>query len=206
MKKSEAAGSGRRRAGPSGRWFVAVLPALTLGSLILGGWGTEAAGQQPPPGAKAEETGQVPEDLRSPDALLKALYESLTFLEGGRPDLDRFAGLFASPASPCVRVTPGAVLATDLEGFLKNFGDRVCSGGIKSFREEEVSRRLTAYGNIIQAISVYRKTVNSSNPGDFVRGVNALQLFRIEGRWRIAGLIWQDETEGFPIPEKFLVP
>ncbi len=138
-------------------WLVIVL-AISLS-------GPSTAGPERTAGGPPEVV-----DLLTPDSVLRALYESLTFPPGGSPDLARFAGLFASPAAPCIRTTPGAVLATDLQGFLENFGQRLRSGTLKSFREEEASRHVDTYGDIAQVVSLYRKTVNSTDPRDAARG------------------------------------
>jgi hypothetical protein len=143
-------------------------------------------------------------DVQSLDSVLKALYESLTFPEGKSPDMERFRNLFASSSVPCVRTTPGAILVTDLEGFLANFGGRVESGALKSFSEVEIFRTTESFGNIAQVFSTYRKTVNTMDPQKSVRGINSLQVVFKDGRWWIASLIWQDETPANPIPQKYL--
>jgi hypothetical protein len=143
-------------------------------------------------------------DVQSLDSVLKALYESLTFPEGSGPDWGRFRNLFASATVPLIRTTPGAVLVTDLNGFLDNFGLRIKSGSLSSFFEGEVFRKTEIYGNIAQVISTYRKGVNTTDPQKFARGINSLQLYFKEGRWWVASLMWQDETPDNPIPPKYL--
>ncbi len=143
-------------------------------------------------------------DVQSLDSLLKAFYESLTFPEGSGPDWDRFRNLFASAAVPLIRTTPGALLITDLNGFLDNFGLRIKSGSLNSFFEGEVFRKTEIYGNIAQVVSTYRKGMNTADPQKFVRGINSLQVFFKDGRWWIASLMWQDETPENPIPQKYL--
>ena len=114
-----------------------ILMALILCLIGFSGWGTMSAEPRSSLQETTEMPSPLPEDVRTPGAVLKALYESLTFAEGGRPDFDRFKTLFASAASPCVRTSPGAVLAANLMDFLENFGERVRSGALKSFREAE---------------------------------------------------------------------
>jgi hypothetical protein len=143
-------------------------------------------------------------DVQSQDSVLKAFYESLTFPEGKDPDWERFSNLFASASAPFVRMNPGAVLVTDLTGFLANFSGRIKSGALKSFNEEEISRSTESFGNIAQVFSTYRKGLNTADPQKFVRGVNSLQIFFKDGRWWIASLMWQDETPENPIPPQYL--
>lgn len=143
-------------------------------------------------------------DVLSQDSVLKAFYESLTFPEGSGPDWSRFRNLFASAAVPLIRTTPGAVLATDLDGFLDNFGLRIKSGALNSFNEEEIFRSTHSFGNIALVFSTYRKGINTADRQKFVRGINSLQLFFKDGRWWIASLMWQDETPENPIPPQYL--
>jgi len=143
-------------------------------------------------------------DVQSLDSILKAFYESLTFTEGSGPDWDRFRNLFASSTVPFVRTTPGAVLVTDLGGFLNNFGGRIKSGTLKSFREEETFRSTESYGSFAQMISTYRKGLNTADPQKSIRGINSFQLFFKDGRWWIASLMWEDESQANPIPAKYI--
>ena len=143
-------------------------------------------------------------DVRSLDSLLKAFYESLTFPEESGPSWDRFRYLFASATVPMIRTTPGAILVTDLNGFLDNFALRIKSGALQSFIEEETFRTTQAFGNIAQVFSTYRKGMNTSDPQKFARGINSLQVFFKDGRWWIASLMWQDETPDNPIPQEYL--
>jgi len=143
-------------------------------------------------------------DVQSLDSLLKAFYESLTFPEESGPNWDRFRYLFASATVPMIRTTPGAVLVTDLNGFLDNFALRLKSGALQSFIEEETFRTTQAFGSIAQVFSTYRKGMNTADPQKFVRGINSLQLYLKDGRWWIASLMWQDETADNAIPQKYL--
>jgi len=157
-----------------------------------------------PKGISAAALVDLQADVQSLDSVLKALYESLTFPEGSGPDWSRFRNLFASATVPLIRTTPGAVLVTDLNGFLENFGLRIKSGSLNSFFEGEVFRKTEIYGNIAQVVSTYRKGVNTTDPRKLVRGINSLQLYFQEGRWWIASLMWEDESPANPIPAKYL--
>ena len=143
-------------------------------------------------------------DAASVDALIKSFYEALSFMEGTSPDLERFRNLFASGAAPCSRTTPGAVLTTDLEGFIANLTGRIRTGTVKSLVESEIGRSTQAFGDIVQVFSAYRKALNGVSPDQAVRGVNALQVVRRDGRWRIASIAWEDESPGRTIPPEYL--
>lgn len=144
------------------------------------------------------------EDVSSVDSIIKALYESITFAEGGNPDWTRFRNLYSSPDTPCIRIGGGQVREMTLETFINFFQGRITSGEFKSFFEEEISREVEHFGSIAQVFSTYRKGTSPDNPESFVRGINSLQLYLKGKRWLIASILWQDESKDEPIPEKYL--
>lgn len=182
--------------------------AAALGLVCLAAIFLSAAGRGETPARGAESAGPLsagvsPEDAGSLDAVMKAFYESLTFPEGKGPDWVRYKSLFASPAAPFVRTTPGAELVTNLEGFLDNFKGRIQSGVIKSFYEAEISRTTETFGRLAQVFSTYEKGLNATDPEKFLRGINSLQLVFRDGRWWIVSISWEDETPGNPLPAKY---
>jgi hypothetical protein len=38
----------------------------------------------------------------------------------------------------------------------------------------------------------------------FARGINSIQLVNSGGVWKIAGIVWDSEREGNPIPPEYL--
>lgn len=145
-----------------------------------------------------------PADVRSIDNLLKAFYESLTFPEGGQPDWGRFRSLFASSTSPCVRIVGDSVMQMDRESFIAFFGGRIQRGTLKSFAEKQIGRKGDYYGNLAQVFSSYEKRMNLAEDGKPVRGINSFQLYLKNGRWWIASVTWQDESDKVPIPSKYV--
>ena len=143
-------------------------------------------------------------DFRSIDALFKTFYESLSFPEGKSPDWARFRNLFASAASPCVRIAGDSVLQMDREVFISFFSGRIQRGTLKSFAEKEIGRTGQYYGSIAQVFSTYEKRMNLVDDGKPIRGINSFQLYSKDGRWWIASVTWQDESPGVPIPQKYL--
>ena len=142
-------------------------------------------------------------DVSSIDAIVKALYESITFREGKRPNLERLRSLF-TPKAPFIRITPDAVNKMDLDSFLSSFSERIKTGAMKSFYEGEISRKTHAFGSIAQVFTTYNKGINTKDPKSMVRGINSIQLFHDGQRWWISSILWQDETGDNPIPQKYL--
>jgi len=75
--------------------------------------------------------------------------------------------------------------------------------GKDGFFEREIARRTERYGNLVHVFSTYesRRTANGT---PFARGINSIQLARIDGKWRIISIVWQSETAAFPLPDAYL--
>lgn len=143
-------------------------------------------------------------DTSSIDAVLKALYESITFIEGKEPDLARFRSLFA-PEAPCLRVNKDQrVDRMTVDSFILSFRERIRAGTLKSFYESEIARKMQRYGQMAHIFSTYQKGLNASDPTKMIRGINSIQLFFHDGRWWIGSLMWMDERPEMPIPKEYL--
>lgn len=137
------------------------------------------------------------------DALVTALYQSITFSEGEQPDMERFRSLFI-PNALFIRSTPEGPNRMDLESFISSFKERVQSNTLTSFYEAEIARTIDSYGGIAHVFSTYKKGVNTTDPRFLGRGINSIQLFHDGDRWRACSITWEDERSDNPIPEKYL--
>jgi pimeloyl-ACP methyl ester carboxylesterase len=142
-------------------------------------------------------------DVSSIDALVNALYESITFPEGEKPDLERFKSLFV-PNAPFIRITPDGPNTMELASFVSSFNERIESGVLKNFYEAEISRKTHSFGSIAHVFSTYNKGMNTTNPISLGRGINSIQLFHDGKRWWACGITWEDERDDNPIPDQYL--
>lgn len=75
---------------------------------------------------------------------------------------------------------------------------REASYGKVKFREVELFKKIERFGRVAQVFQGYQFTVND---GELVRsGVNCIQLVFDQGRWWIAHISWQPETETDKVP------
>ncbi len=137
------------------------------------------------------------------DALVTALYESITFSEGEEPDMERFRSLFV-PNALFIRSTPEGPNIMDLESFVSSFNERVESNALTSFYEAEIARIIHSYGGIAHIFSTYKKGMNTTDPRFLGQGINSIQLFYDGDRWWACCITWEDERSDNPIPEKYL--
>ena len=131
-------------------------------------------------------------DVSSIDAIITAIYDSITFTKGKKPNLERFRSLFTSNAQ-FIRMTEEGAKIMTLDDFISSFAERVKKGELISFYEKEVSRKENIFGNIAHIFSQYVKCVNQDTPAVERSGVNSIQLFYEGKRWWICCILWEDK-------------
>lgn len=148
-----------------------------------------------------------PDDVKSIDAILAAMYKST----GGAPnqprEWDRYRSLF-SPDARLIAARPGGEGgATAMFLTVSNFVDANKTYFEKGgFFDKEVARRVESFGNITHVWSTYESRHRPEDPTPYVRGINSIQLLKDGDRWWIVNLFWDFEREDTPIPEKYLQP
>jgi hypothetical protein len=144
-----------------------------------------------------------PADVASPNAIIKAMYETISGPAGPR-NWYRERSLYLEGA----RLIPiGNRVHKD--GDLQILSIEEWIEDAKSFLEEndfyetEIMRKEHSYGDILQVFSTYesRKSPDSS---PIARGINSIQLLKKDGRWWIVTVMWDNESKENPIPEEFL--
>ena len=164
--------------------------------LLVAAWMAPAASAQPATGPRAADTA-------SPDAIVAALYEVISGPAGQARDWDRFRGLFAIgarllPAAPKPDGSAPAALSPD------DYMTRANDALLKGFFEQEVARRVEAFGTIMHVFSTYESRRAATDEKPFARGINSIQLMQHGGRWWIATVMWDQERPDSPIPAKYL--
>lgn len=72
------------------------------------------------------------------------------------------------------------------------------------FWERELSARVECFENIAQVWTTYESRVETPDSDPVVRGINAVQLLRRGGRWRITSLVFQVDRGTGGIPSVYL--
>jgi hypothetical protein len=176
---------------------------MALGSLllVLGGLATIGTARQKEPAAPQAK----PEDVRSVDAILGALYDSISGPAGKQRDWDRFRGLFV----PKARLIPVAKKADagadarvlDVEEFIT-----LADGASKQagFFEKEIARKTDAFGRVTHVFSTYESRRATDDEKPFARGINSIQLLKDGNRWWVVTIFWDSESADRPIPPAYL--
>ena len=167
-----------------------------------------------PPGAPVEGCrtyappsthGTAPADVASEDAIIAALYESISGPACQRRDWDRYRGLFAPGGRAIPKttngdetfgihaMTPDEYIAS-VTGSMEGFG----------FFEKEVSHVGESFNGVVHRFSTYESRRGANDATPFARGINSFQLLNDGKRWWVVNVYWAGERPDAPIPETYL--
>ena len=156
-----------------------------------------------------------PADVDSLDAIVTAVYASVSFVSGEQPAWDRFRSLF-DPRALLVRIDPRVttlpasereqssdppVVLSSIEEYIARTHSAIEGGSLTAFTERELTRRTEVFADLAQVFSTYER---SAAAGDVRRGINSLSLVKDGERWWIVSLCWTDETDAGPLPSHYL--
>jgi hypothetical protein len=146
-----------------------------------------------------------PADVNSLDAILAAVYASISGAKGKPRNWDRFRSLFVPGARliPTVKRPTGEFATRVLtpEEFIASSGKFMEEQG---FFEQSIANHIETFGNIAQVFSVYEGRHDTADPKPFVRGINSIQLMNDGKRWWVVTIFWQPEDAANPLPKKYL--
>jgi hypothetical protein len=143
------------------------------------------------------------EDVSSPAAIIKALYDTISGPAGKR-NWYRLRSLYIDgarliPIGKRVHKDDGFAIMT-VDEFILDAQDYLAEN---DFYEKEVVCKTHRFGDMIHAFSTY-ECRTSPEAAPFARGINGIQLLFREGRWWIVTVMWDNESKENPVPEEFL--
>lgn len=201
-----------------------LLPGLllaTAGALALSAPGEHPRGNDPTHGFQSPDEGEgngtpsqdsesspaeaAPEDVASIDAILAALYASISGPAGEERDWQRFESLF-HPAARLQPIVPTGRDRFDLRDHSPRDYAEVAQPIFdqRPFYESELCRRVEQFGQLAHAFSTYESRNDPAEEAPFQRGINSIQLMQDGGRWWILSVVWDSERPGNPLPESYL--
>ena len=143
-------------------------------------------------------------DVHTIDAIIAALYRSISGAKGVERDWARFRGLFTLDArltSTWRRADGTWTSATwTPDGYIAMVSESLMREG---FFEREVARKTERFGNIAHLFSTYESRDNADDPAPFQRGINSIQLRHDGQRWAIATILWEAESATHAIPDQY---
>ena len=182
------------------RTLVILKPFVLAAALLFVSAAVSAQTAAGTPIAKPAVVG----DVATPDAIIDAVYASISGPAGQPRDWTRFRSLLIPGARliPSARRTPGATtpVVWSAEEYIAAAGPGLERQG---FFEREIHRTTDAFGAVLHAFSTYdSKRTPDAQP--VARGINSFQLYHDGTRWWIVTIFWDAETPDKPIPSKYL--
>ena len=147
-----------------------------------------------------------PEDVKSVDAILAALYDVISGPKGKARDWDRMRSLFI----PDARLIPSRVnkdtqqvdaVVLSIDGYIARSSTTMTTNG---FFEHSIHNEVEQFGNIAHVWSTYESRHNADDATPFARGINSIQLLKDGDRYWIVNIFWDSERPDSPIPAKYL--
>ena len=148
----------------------------------------------PPPGGPQERRTPTPlspgnpqaaaADTASVDAIIAALYASVSHPDGQDPDWARMRKIFLPVGMlvPPKRANQDMFTVLDVDGFRDLFRQGMAAakqrGETNAFYETEIARQLDCFGNVCQAFSTYESRRAPTDEKPFTRGINSIQLLQ----------------------------
>jgi len=143
-------------------------------------------------------------DVETIDAIVEALYATISGEKGEARDWDRFRYLFIPEARliPTSKNQDGKLVysVSTPEEFLQRANQGFVENG---FYEYETNRSTEDYGHVVHLFSTYASKRSKYDAEPFNTGINSIQLFNDGDRWWVVTIYWAHNTPYNPIPEKY---
>ena len=149
----------------------------------------------------AQEGGAEGAD-NTPEGVVRALYDLVTFPEGTTPDWDRMRAMFLPESVVVLRTSRTANSVFTLEGFVQDWLHFIERDNVEAtgFEERIVRVHSTEFGDIAHVWVLYEAQIPGRSPRP-QPGVDSIQLVRRDGTWLIAAITNEVPMQGWTIPE-----
>jgi len=146
-----------------------------------------------------------PEDVKSIDAIVHALYDVISGDSAVKRNWERMRTLFVPEGRmvSCGMRQDGTVRyrVMTVEDYISINGPFLEKNG---FFETEISKKTDQFGLIAHVFSTYQSKHKTTDEKPFARGINSIQLMWDNKRWWIVNIYWTGETPANLLPEKYL--
>ena len=158
-----------------------------------------------PPRATSAPGGADPADVATEDAIVAALYASISGSACQHRDWDRFRSLFV-PGGRLIptRRMPDGKVSTLVESPDEYVAAVRAGMEENGFFEHETARNGHTFGAITEIFSTYESRRQANDAKPFARGINSIQLLNDGTRWWVVTVYWQGERPDLPIPAMYL--
>jgi hypothetical protein len=137
-------------------------------------------------------------DLARIDQAIRGVYEVISGPPGQKRDFDRMRAMFA-PGATLKAIGPKGLHGGTLEDYISRNSAILEKEG---FTERELGRRVEVWGGLATAWSAYDGRTGSGSFHE--RGINSFQLVKVDGKWLVASILWQEETPDNKLPPQLI--
>jgi hypothetical protein len=138
-------------------------------------------------------------DRAAIDALAARMYAAFENRNGRVPDLDGLREVFLPQCTIC-KAIPGQEQVQSPDGFIAQRRPLLTEGKLVDFAEWETDSRTWICGNVASRESLYEKSGVLDGTPFRTRGAKQMQFVRLDGRWWISALAWDDARDSFELP------
>ncbi|WP_338765203.1 hypothetical protein WAF17_01160 [Bernardetia sp. ABR2-2B] len=109
-----------------------------------------------------------------------------------------------TPSAIMTNNTFGEPIRLSVDRFISLFRSQIQQNDFPPFYVRELNYKVEQFGNIAQRfggfeICYYDSTIENK------KGMASIELLFIKGDWKISSMIWQEETENFKLPNRFVL-
>jgi len=145
---------------------------------------------------------------------IAGFYAAFSFREGTQPNWDGLRGLFwhggqvielaGGEPGPDPRPDPKPMTPAE---FIAKLRSRIAHGELLGQQEREIESAVRAQGDLAQVFSQFENRANAGPGGaKTIRGVNAFQLIRLQGRWLVLTVCRAEGMGPPPAPARRIAP
>ena len=137
----------------------------------------------------------------APEAVVRRLYDLVTFPKGAAPDWDELRSLFLKEAVVALRSSHTKISVFSVDAFVQDFVSFIERAKVMEtgFEEKIVDLKMVELGDIAQCFVIYEARIPGSDRAP-QQGVDSFQLIRQNGVWRIVSIINEIPGTGREIP------
>jgi len=137
----------------------------------------------------------------SAEAVVRELYDLVTFPSGVTPDWDRARDLFLPEAVVVLRTSRSETTVFSVEGWVQDFVTFIERSNVAAtgFTERIVRTYAVEFGDIAQVWVLYEAEVPATGRPP-QSGVDSFHLVRRDGDWVIASILNEIPTPDRPVP------
>ena len=152
----------------------------------------------------ADDTGPgLADAARTPEGLIRALYDMVSFDAGPEPDWEMFRDVFLEDA--LIVFSPRGerpMRPMSVDGFIHDWKDFFRDAELtdKGFYETIAALEVTEFGGLAHAFVIFEPRVGKEAPARQVRGLDSIELAFDGKRWWVAAITTDFEGPGQTIP------